>query len=110
MYRDGSNYKEFETIVVKGKVTKEELEELCDNGEYGPGDPVFIPSQVGLENLQPRMEKFPNEDDHVWHEISDVEPTDKFATHGAAQALLLKFQKATGKWDIVGTSEKLGII
>ncbi len=37
LYRDGSNYKQSESIVVRGKLTFAEVEHYLDEGEY------FIP-------------------------------------------------------------------
>ena len=70
----------------------------------------FIPSQVGLTNLQERMIGFPSEDDHVWHELAPdgMEPTDEEPTIDlTAQELLHAFRRAT--WDVVGTLKELGI-
>jgi len=108
MYRDGSNYKELEVVVVEGLVTREQLLECLDQEDSG-GD-SFIPSQIGLSDLQPRMIAFPSEDDHVWHELLEVEPTkDNPTVELTAAQLLANFQTAKGKWNLVDAVERLGL-
>lgn len=62
LYRDGSNYKSHNKVVVAGEITAEHLRRIADTlneGEY------FIPSVVGLpEN---RFETW-TDDDHFWYE------------------------------------------
>jgi hypothetical protein len=76
MYRDASNYKQYDAVVFLGTPTKEE-KEFLQQPELN-----FIPTEVGLEPLQDRMVGFPDEDDHVYHELTDVEETDQEATDG----------------------------
>ncbi len=65
MYRDGGNYKLFNEVVLKGEVTLEQLQEHFYEGDF------FVPSEVGLEDLQELPYR---ECDHVWHEIVAVCP------------------------------------
>ena len=104
MYRDASNYKEYGEIIVEGIILSEQIQPFLYEGEF------FIPEQVGLIELQDRLRSFPSEDDHVWHSLELVEPTEEEADHeDSAEVLLEKFSKI-GKWDIVGASKRLGII
>lgn len=71
LYRDAANYKIFETVVLCGALRIDEITPFLHEGEF------FIPSQVGLIDLQPSMK---TEFDHGWHEIVEVKPTDGEAT------------------------------
>lgn len=68
LYRDGSNYKQYETIYVEGELSAEQaalIASKLDEGVY------FIPADLllGIPELQARATGFPNEDDHVYHEL-----------------------------------------
>lgn len=69
-YRDASNYKTSKTVVFAGEYTGEDLEliqsKLAEDGV------CFIPSQVGLQDLQHQLGA-PSDDDHVWHEWGELE-------------------------------------
>jgi len=109
MYRDGANYNESQTVIVAGTVTREQLLECCDQENSG-GD-SFIPDQVGLDELQHRMINFPNDQDHVWHELLELEPTkDEPTIEMTAEQLLKKFQEAKGNWNIVAAVDRLGLV
>ena len=75
MYRDASNYKAGIEIVAEGKITPKEVQTLKDNLNDGE---FFVPSMVGLPDLQERMSTPIGEDDHPYHEIDperDIEYT-----------------------------------
>jgi len=108
LYRDSGNYKQFASVVLTGEITPEERARIAaalDSGEY------FIPGQVGLEDLQPKMPFFPNrESDHVWHELDpnlgiavvDYPPTMDLDVHEFAS-------RFTGEWDILAAMKRLGL-
>jgi len=104
MYRDGSNYKHYHSLVVEGAIAFSQIEPYLN-------DEFFIPLQVGLSDLQPFMRGFPNDDDHAWHTLreEDVAPTeeDPTITTPTAEELLIAFQ--TVKWDEVEAAKNLGI-
>lgn len=110
MYRDASNYKEAEAAVVEGDgITLEQLKACCDNS-VGSED-GFIPSQVGLDDLQHRMIKFPTEDDHVWHELELIKPTtENHNVELTAEQLLKNFQLAKDKWNVKEAMVRLNMI
>lgn len=64
LYRDASNYKMQNRVIVRGLLTTEQVEQIinaCNELLY------FIPSQVGLPET-----RFPGawtEDDHCWFEL-----------------------------------------
>jgi len=99
-YRDAANYKQFETVILPGEITPEEIGHIAccpDSGEY------FIPAQVGLEELQRRMRSFPDpEADHVWHELDEDAPTTELDVHGLANQF-------TGQWDINAAMKRMGM-
>jgi len=71
MYRDADNYKVQNEIVFQGQLTKKQTREIfaaCNKTvENG-----FIPQQVGLEPLYPRLQLHDTRDwdvDHPWHEL-----------------------------------------
>jgi hypothetical protein len=104
MYRDASNYKAYNEVVVRGKLTLEQLKDTLE-------EECFIPAQVGLPELQSRLSSFPSSDDHVWHTIERVEPTDEEATVKIAGSTLrgrFLYAKKRG-WDIVRAMERLGL-
>jgi hypothetical protein len=110
LYRDASNYKQAEAAVVVGEgVTQEQLLACCDK-EAGDSN-GFIPSQAGLEDLQSRSKGFPNEDDHVWHELEMVKPTKQKPTLDLTAAQLLKnFQLAKDAWKVTDAMKRLGML
>jgi hypothetical protein len=73
MYRDGSNYKTYREEVLQGELTSLQIAEIKSNlqdGEY------FIPSQVGLDDLQAELQKYDSrdyDDDLSLHEFLEVE-------------------------------------
>ena len=103
-YRDASNYKAYDEIVVEGVVTREQLAPFLEDGDS------FIPDQVNMRELQDELTSFPSEDDHVWHELDVVEPTDDEPNHEDSAEELLKRFSEVGEWDVAGASERLGIV
>lgn len=76
LYRDASNYKQYNEFVVEGEITDEDIEKVIaclQDGEY------FVPECVGIE-----AERFVEwtEDDHPFCELSaeDFELTDESPT------------------------------
>ncbi len=104
LYRDASNYKTGIEFVVAGVVDADVLMECCDEGEY------FIPSQVGLQDIQSQLISFPSNYDHVWHELDRPETTEAEPTyHITADELMQSFLAAKGNWDVSKAMEVLGI-
>ena len=96
LYRDGSNYKMLNEVVVVGTLTEDQITEIldcCEAGEY------FIPIQVKLPEV--RFGKI-TEDDHCWFEIAKYSFTETNAESTlplTAEELLNNFKHASGKWD-----------
>lgn len=93
-YRDAENYKKRDTVIIQGHISSEEFTPLLYDNEY------FIPSEVGLKDLQ----ELPFQHyDHIWHEILDISPTDDQPTCNIdANHLLQAFHKASDNdWNVV---------
>lgn len=63
MYADASNYKVVKDVVIKGELNISDVAQYLYEGDF------FIPSEVGLDDLQPAP--FSTQD-HVWHTICDI--------------------------------------
>jgi hypothetical protein len=105
LYRDGSNYKQHHAVVFAGAITDAERRALLarlDDGSY------FIPSQVGLEDLQHRFGGL-TDDDHPWHELEadDIEVADAVPSHGDVHDFVVRFCATT--WDAAAASARLGL-
>lgn len=79
MYRDGSNYKDYTSVVLEGEITEEDKKVI--QNVLGGGE-LFIPEQVGLPaNRLNQYERC--EDDHPYceldpdegFELTNAEPT-----------------------------------
>ena len=66
LYRDAGNYKWFSEVVIVGTLELENIESYLYEHQF------FIPSEVGLSDLQPEEL---TEDDHIWHEIVSLNET-----------------------------------
>jgi hypothetical protein len=79
MYRDGANYKQFDSVVftnpsfITPRKAAQKLKEKLISNEF------FIPQDWGL----PRLQKYAYdpEIDHEWHEFESFEWTDEDMTH-----------------------------
>lgn len=112
MYRDADSYKQFKPIFLIGRLGDEEknrINERLDDGDS------FLPSQLGLENLQPYMGYYDDETDHVWHELCLDEltiyqaenlPTD-ISFFGTVQDFVERFEGIV-EWDFDRALEELG--
>lgn len=96
LYRDASNYKQHNEVVIAGKITEQQISTIVSclsDGEY------FIPKQVGLPET--RFSEW-TEDDHCWFELSrySFENTDRIPTIGITiEELISNFEKAKDNWD-----------
>lgn len=99
LYRDASNYKQSEEVIVLGEYTADEKSDIMDSLD-DLTDGGFIPQQVGLPALQERMVDYPSEDDHCWHEIEEIELTNEEPTLQInIHELVKRFKEAKGNWD-----------
>lgn len=107
LYRDADNYKASETIVIDGLFTPEEItliESKLDQGLW------FIPSEVGLEDIQWKLMSYtgdePTDADHVWHEldVTGFEETDAEPTAPVSRAQLVAAFASLEGWDETGVA------
>ena len=69
-YADNGNYKAYNTVVLPGALTDEQIQQIWDGANGGE---EFLPGQVGLALLQDQV--WPDEDEpghHVWHSLTDI--------------------------------------
>jgi hypothetical protein len=106
-YRDADNYKAGGYITVAGEITRAEIERILaclDEGEW------FIPSQIGLMDLQGQLQQWDTElsldengrnpSDHAWHELTadDFELVESEAEEDwTVEQLVEAFEQA--EWD-----------
>ena len=101
-YRDASNYKEFETVITNGLLSLKDIEEYLYDKEF------FVPSEIGLKDLQPENL---NQDDHIWHEILEINHThEKPTTNMTAEKIVSNFRKVSlEEWNILDASKRIGL-
>lgn len=86
LYRDAWNYKKFHSLILPGVVSLEKIEPFLRDHTF------FIPSEVGLPDLQENVFKTY---DHIWHEIEAISLTDEQPTLTIdASTLVSNFKKA----------------
>ena len=108
LYRDASNFKHTARIVLEGPMTDEDA--LMIRGKLLDGS-YFIPSQVGLPDLQSYFLRFGpyTEHDHVFHELLDVEKTSEAPTGPVSTDRLLESFRAVSGWEVSAAMKRLGI-
>ncbi len=102
LYRDSGNYKQFETYIVEGNLSYDDIKPHLSDGVY------FVGKDVELEDLVFRFVERDgmdlNEEDNPWQELHAVAPTtaaealkaqqeDRFL--GSADELVQRFKKAS---------------
>ncbi len=115
-YRDASNYKAFDNLLLTGAATPGDVQELQDTlieGEW------FIAEQVGIPTLFHRLFAYsggyPTIDDHEWHEfvrVREATTTEiaELPTSGSVGELLSRFRIAkTSAWRHPGFGVYSGI-
>lgn len=111
LYRDASNYKQRATYVFAGPISdtdRDRLTEALDDGLY------LIPTEVGLPHLgaEPTgglgWSLFPTEDDHVWHELDEIELVDRAPNQDRTIAEFVN-DVCNADWDVAAASEELGL-
>lgn len=104
MYRDGCNFKQFRSSVLSGRITRAGVLKILSNlFNYNS----FIPSQVGLPDLQGLFGTPWTEDDLAMHELQAIKYTSEPVTedemqNGVAAATVVDRWPTKGEdgWDI----------
>jgi hypothetical protein len=114
-YRDGANFKESSAIVLNGVLTASDIAAITATLESGE---KFIPYdlQLDIAELQDRLPSFPDEDDHVFHELllEELDVSDT-VPEGTSTIDVDDFLKAFAAvrsrrgWDIVNAVDRLGV-
>ena len=106
LYRDASNFKTQNEIVLKGEITKSQISRIItclDAGEY------FIPADVNLDEV--RGFSYDSDIDHIWFELHDwdFELTDDLpTTEMTIDRLVEAFEHASEiGWDENAAEERL---
>lgn len=81
LYRDAANYKQFGEVIIPGILKMKELRPFLRD------QLLFIPSKVGLPDLQPKEWSI---DDHIWHEVENLIETMEQASIGTTAHRLLE--------------------
>lgn len=98
LYRDASNYKSWGSLLLEGRATEIELEQLraqlnCDE--------FFIAEQVGIPTLYDELWS-PTEDEHVWHTFHELRQAEAEEITGqpwgSVSELIARF-KSVNKWN-----------
>ena len=96
LYRDASNYKTWNEVVLKGTITPEQVDTILS---FCEGKESFIPEQIGWPLLR---DWDVTEDDHCFGELNKdgFEPTDKEATVDmTVEEAVEKFKAVNRQWD-----------
>ena len=103
LYRDAGNYKFFKDVVLDGVLSLDQLNPSLWESEY------FIPSEVGLPDLQPEPLTV---DDHIWHEIDAIEYTDDEPTTDISATSLVERFKISKKnsWNQIKVYKRKGML
>ena len=110
-YTDAGNYHTFSSVIIDGKFTLEEANEIfdcCNDTEQH----FFLPEQVGFpEN---RDDKVNLELDHIWFSLDTIRVWDgKEAGNNITELemttkdVVEKFRQAKGRWDEAKAVERL---
>jgi hypothetical protein len=103
VYRDACNYKFRNSVIVGGVLEPAQIECFLREKVF------FIPSEVGLSDLQPEPSTV---DDHIWHEIEAIELTnDEPNVEMQASSLVRLFRMASAKnWNEFSVFKRKGLI
>ncbi len=109
-YRDGANYKTRHTEILSGVLTMADIESCLSNNACDDG---FIPGQVGMKELQEQLgdecQTGITGDDHVWHQVLEIVPTEDAPGALKAEDVKAAFLAAKGNWDILAACERTGV-
>lgn len=75
-YTDANNYKAPGTFIVEGLLSNNQISQILD--KFGETSEGFIPSQIGIPDLQGELQSYDSEDhgdDHCYHDITEIELT-----------------------------------
>jgi len=105
LYRDADNFKVFGEILLLGRVTDDNEDEIRSLLAY---EEVFVAEQVGLPVLYPQLWKFsngPTRADHAFHEFVKLREAsetefESMSLWGSFDALLDRFKDVEHEWNV----------
>lgn len=105
LYRDASNWKQYETLILSGEITPEEIGFIVNKLQDGY---LFIPKQVGLIALQKCWADL-NEDDHIYHELyrEDIRIVNEAPTIDISTQQLVDNFKQVKSWNVIQAEHDL---
>ena len=115
LYRDASNYKAAETVVVAGQLDAVAFSAALATAARGAGisPDAFSPVDLGLPPAQAQMwaRNAMSDDDHIYNELISIEPTEEPATcaTSAADLLAAAERAARAGYDVGGAMRALGL-
>ncbi len=89
LYRDASNYKLFNEVIIEGSLKIEQLKPFLFDEQF------FVPEQLNIPRLQFEIQ---NEDDHDWHEIESLEDSNEKPNLEITATQLLELAKLVKKY------------
>jgi hypothetical protein len=103
LYRDASNYKEYSEVIIQGSLEFEQLLPFLKDKTF------FIPSEIGLDDLQG---KELSSDDHIWHEIENIQPTPNTPTVNIKSTQLLERLEIAYEdgWNEYAVMKRMGLL
>lgn len=110
MYRDANNGELLNDVVLVGRLLQADIQKIFDPAYDSK---FFIASDVGLLNLQTRLNEGWTAADHPWHEICEIAYVDELPTAGknqnpmAVSEFVAKWPTTAEEWDSVGTERRL---
>lgn len=120
-YRDASNYHREASVVLPGRISRDDARALCSaiaqaSRRAGVDPDCFVPTDLGLPPAQyelwEQLGSAPNEDDHVYNELVAIEATERSADAQMptpAQVLARAVRARAGGWDVMRAVEALGL-
>lgn len=97
LYRDADNYKKLNKIIVPGRYTNEQINEIISSLSEGQW---FIPSMIGFP--EEKIDDKETDADHPWFELetSDFEPSnEKPDIDKSPEEIVALFKSTKGHWE-----------
>lgn len=101
LYRDAGNWKQYLEVVVRGTLTENQVSDIfraCRDEGY------FIPGDVGFPET--RFEHVSLEEDHIWFELTGIEPTMEEVSDGRTAEDVFRLFVST-RWNEAAAMERL---
>lgn len=103
MYADACNYKIYKDVVIGGELEFSDIEPYLHEGEF------FIPSEIGLDDLQPTPL---TTHDHIWHSICNLSASNinSNCTIDSAQLIKRFLIASENRWNTLDVFQRNGLM